>query len=163
MTLTKNLGHVRYPAAEALPALLTARVPVNGLCPTNLLTQARLSSRVHNPRNGEEWKRVMTNNPQAKLQATLELYIETKGEQIRGYKEKKMGGKSGETFDPPPLAEFVADAARSFADDTTGVGGGGGGPSGCCSRSGSRKSSPGYSEAGIVRKINLDITAMLLD
>ena len=162
MTLTKNLGHVRYPAAEALPALLTARVPVNGLCPTNLLTQARLSSRVHNPRNGEEWKRVMTNNPQAKLQATLELYIETKGEQIRGYKEKKMG-KSGETFDPPPLAEFVADAARSFADDTTGVGGRGGGPSGCCSRSGSRKSSPGYSEAGIVRKINLDITAMLLD
>ena len=54
-TPIQNLGHGRYPTAEALPAMLTAKVPVNGLCPTTLLTPPRLS-RVHDPRSGEECK-----------------------------------------------------------------------------------------------------------
>ena len=52
-------------------------------------------------------------------------------------------------FDGPPLAEFGADAARSFADETTGVGGRGGSSRRCRWRSGSRRSSAGYTGTGI--------------
>ena len=55
-------------------------------------------------------------------------------------------------FGRPPLAEFGADAARSFADHTTGVM-----PRRCRWRAGSRRSSAGYTETGIVGKIHLDI------
>ena len=53
---------------------------------------------------------------------------------------------------PPPLAEFGADEARSFADQTTGVR-----SRRARWRSGSRRSSAGYIETGIVGKIHLDI------
>ena len=45
---------------------------------------------------------------------------------------------------PPPLAEFGADEARSFADQTTGVR-----SRRARWRSGSRRSSAGYTETGI--------------
>ena len=53
-------------------------------------------------------------------------YVGRKGEQMRGYKQrtkKKHRGKFGGNFRRPPLVEFGADAARYFADHTTGVGG----------------------------------------
>ena len=50
-----------------------------------------------------------------KLQPTLELYTEKKGNKY-GDTKKKLRGTFGESFRRPPLAEFGADAARSFAD-----------------------------------------------
>ena len=96
-TLVEN-RRVRYPAAEALPAMLTARVPVKSLCPTMLLTQVRLSSRTTPAEAGES--RRITNNP-AKLQRTLELYISKHGELIRGYQEQKPGNIRGKLSTPP--------------------------------------------------------------
>ena len=66
-------------------------------------------------------------------------------------------GKLGGNFRRPSLAEFGADEARSFTDHTTGVGGTSLSPRRCRSRSGRRSSSEGYTEAGIVGNINLDI------
>ena len=70
-----------------------------------------------------------------------------KGEQIRGY-EKKNRGKFGGNFRRPPLAEFGA-AVRYFADHTTRVGGTGVRSRRCRWCSGCRRSSAGYTEAGI--------------
>ena len=84
----------------------------------------------------------------------MELYIEKKAEY--GYADKKMRGKVRGKFRRPPLAEFGADAARSFADHTTGVGGTGVTSRRARWRSGCRRSSAGYAETGIVRKIHLD-------
>ena len=50
-----------------------------------------------------------------------------------------------------------SDTARSFADQTTGVGGTGVRSRRARWRSGSRRSSAGYIETGIVGKIHLDI------
>ena len=60
-------------------------------------------------------------------------YVEKKGKQIRGYKQKNPGEGS---FRRRPLAEFGADVARSFADETTGVRGTDVRPRGCRWRSG---------------------------
>ena len=68
----------------------------------------------------------VTNNPQAKVKTSTKCwssFVQEKGEQIRGYYEKNPREGS---FGRPPLAEFGADAARSFADHTTGVSGTGG-------------------------------------
>ena len=80
-------------------------------------------------------------------------------------RRKKGGANTGiQTKNPregsfrcPPLAEFGADAARSFADHTMGVGGTGVVPWRCQWRSGSRKQSAGYTETGIVDNIHLDV------
>ena len=60
-------------------------------------------------------------------------------------KKKKIGENSEENFRRLPLAEFGADAARSFADHTTVVSGTGVRSRRCRSRSESRRSSAGYS------------------
>ena len=77
---------------------------------------------------------------------------------MRGYKGKKIAENSGvpQSFRRPPLAEIGADAARSFADHTTGVGGTGVTSPQCRWCSGCRGSSAGYTETGIVGKIHLD-------
>ena len=93
----------------------------------------------------------VTNNPQTKLQLTLLLYIEKKGRTNTGIQEN-----FGETS-TPPAHRVGADAARSFVDDTTGVGGTGVRPRQCRSRSGSRGSSVGYTETGMVEKLHSDI------
>ena len=62
----------------------------------------------------------------------------------------------GAPFDALLLAEFGSDAARSFADQTTGVGVRGLSPQRRRWRSGSRRSSAGYTETGIVGKIRLN-------
>ena len=76
------------------------------------------------------------------------------GERIRRYKEKHP--REG-FFGPTPLAEFGADAARSFADRTTSVK-----SRRARWRSGSRRSSAGYTETGVMGKIHLDIATALL-
>ena len=58
----------------------------------------------------------------AKLQPALELYIAIKGNMYKGTK-KPIREKFRGNFRRPPLAEFGADAARSFADHTAGEGG----------------------------------------
>ena len=85
-------------------------------------------------------------------------YIGRKGEQMRGYKQENPREGS---FRRPPLAEIGADAARSFADHTTGVGGTGEMPRRCRWRSGNRRSSAGYTETGTVGKIHSDIITTL--
>ena len=82
-------------------------------------------------------------------------YVGRKGEQIRRYKEKKAGKFDG-NFRRPPLAEFGADAARSFDDRTTGVGGTGKRSRRCRWCSGCSRSSAGYTETGMAGKIHLD-------
>ena len=100
----ENLGHVRYITRSGSSAChVHGESAVDR--PTALLTQMRLSSGVHDSRSGEEWKnRVLTKNRHTKLEPTLELYIEKKGEQVRRYKEKNQGN-SGETFRRPPRAD----------------------------------------------------------
>ena len=56
----------------------------------------------------------VTNILQTKIQPTLELFTEKKGEQIHGDTQKKIRDNSRETFDAPPFAEFGADAASFF-------------------------------------------------
>ena len=43
----KSLGHVKYSAAEALPGMLTARVPVNGLCQDDALAASEQEFNQH--------------------------------------------------------------------------------------------------------------------
>ena len=78
---------------------------------------------------------------------------------MRGYKGKKIAENSGvpQSFRRPPLAEIGADAARSFADHTTGVGGTGVRSWRCRWCSGCRRSSAGYTETGMIGKIHMDI------
>ena len=86
----------------------------------------------------------------------------TKGITNRGT-TMKIRGKLGGKCRRPPLAEFGANAARSAAGHTTGEGGTGVSPRRCRSRSGSRRSSEGYTETGIVGKIHLDIITTTID
>ena len=56
----------------------------------------------------------MLRYPRCDFNQELE-FVHEKGERIRGYQKKNREG----SFGCPPLAEFGADAARSFADQTT--------------------------------------------
>ena len=103
-----NLGHVRYPAVEALPAMLTAKVPVNGICLTTLLTHASLHVVVHDPRSGKERKSV-DKPPASKTSTKIAVVHREKGGTNTGAPRKKIGENSGEAFDAPLLAEFGAD------------------------------------------------------
>ena len=73
-----------------------------------------------------------------------------------------ISGTGAGVFGCPPLAEFGSDAARSFADETMGVGGTGVRSRRARRRSGSRRSSAGYAETTIVGKIHLDIITTTL-
>ena len=103
----------------------------------------------------------MTNNPQAKVlnfHRDWSCTSKKKREQIRGCEDKKKWGKFGreKSTSPARPAWRYCNAARSFTDHATGVGGTGVRSRRCLSRSGSRSSSAGYTEAGI-GKIILDI------
>ena len=75
-----------------------------------------------------------------------------------------ISGTGAGVFGCPPLAEFGSDAARSFADETMGVGGTGVRSRRARRRSGSRRSSAGYTETGIlvVGKSDLGTTTITL-
>ena len=107
----------------------------------------------------------MTNEPQAKVSNVKTStnnwisYVKKWGNEYRDTKKKNPREGS---FGRPPRDEFGADAARSFADQTMGVGGTSVRSRRARWRSRSRRSSAGYSETSIVGRINLDVTTTTL-
>ena len=105
----------------------------------------------------------MTNNPQAKLQPKLELYIKKRGT-ITGIQRKKIGEISGEGFDAPRSSSLALMrpvlspiTGRAWVARVWGRDGAVHAREAAC-----RQSPAGYTETGIVGKNHLDITTTLL-
>lgn len=110
------------------------------------------------PRSGEEWK--SDKHAASKNLTSIGVSVVHTGRKkgvintgIQETKSRKLGGN----FRRTPITEFGSDAAHSFIDHTTGVGGTGMRSQWARWRSGTRRSSAGYTETGIVEKTDLDI------